>query len=55
MVCCSLGEVRQEVDEDVGDGDAAGDREPDAARGDVEEAHLASQEVYDGQDDHGEE
>ena len=40
-----FGQLRQEVNEDVGDGDAACSRELDAARGNVEEAHLAREEV----------
>ena len=50
-----LSEIRQEVDEDVGHRDAAGDREPHAAGGTRQEAHTTGEEVYDGQDDHREE
>jgi hypothetical protein len=46
-----VGEVRQNVNEDVSDGDAPGDREPDAAGGDVEEAQPAGEKVYEGQTD----
>lgn len=50
-----LGEIGQEVDEDVGYRDAAGHREPYASGGALQEAHTAGQEVNYGQDDHREE
>ncbi|CAN5736036.1 hypothetical protein BH18ACT11_BH18ACT11_29950 [soil metagenome] len=44
-----LGKVGQEVDEDVGHGDAARRREPAAAGGGVQEAYPPRKEMYQGQ------